>query len=670
MSGHGTDLTSDLLDELVRVSREIGGDPRLVLHGGGNTSLKTMRRDITGRPEAVLHIKGSGHDLATIGSDGFAPLLLERVRRLLPPTHLDDLTLQNELRCAVLRADAPDPSVETLVHALVPHACVLHSHADAILALTNTADGRERVASVYGNRVVIVGYEMPGQDLAAACQQAWADQAHSGTEGIVVLHHGLFAVGDSPQQALDHHASLIDAAMRHLETHESPTAPGTSPGAADEAVNTVATTGTATADQATAAALAVARLRSRLCALAGAPVIVRRSTDSAVRAFLDDPGLLSAADRGPLTPDHVIWTKRVPMIGGDLDAYVDEYRAYFAAHEHRRGVELTALDPAPRIVLDTSLGMLAVGRTAREARVAEDIYRHTLDTIARAERLGGYQALPPEHVFDLEYWSLQQDKLRRAAPRGSLVGRVAVVTGAASGIGRACAHELLMAGATVVGWDISASVVDTFDSPEWLGLQVDVTDPDAISHALGAGVDAFGGLDILVVAAGIFPTSQPITEMPLSTWRRTMAVNVDSVASLYGQAQPFLALAPGGGRVVLVASKNVAAPGPGASAYSASKAAVTQLSRVAALEWAPDGIRVNMVHPDAVFDTGLWTPELLAARAEHYGMSVTDYKRRNLLRTEVTSAAVGRLVRAMADDTFACTTGAQVPIDGGNERVI
>ena len=249
-------------------------------------------------------------------------------------------------------------------------------------------------------------------------------------------------------------------------------------------------------------------------------------------------------------------------------------------------------------------------------------------------------------------------------------GRAALVTGAASGIGKACAHALLEAGASVVGWDLAGGVADAFDSPEWLGLQVDVTDDDAMQQALGTGVERFGGMDVLVVAAGIFPTSEPLGEMPMATWRRTMAVNLDAVAALYGYAYPLLRLAPTNGRVVVVASKNVRAPGPGAAAYSASKAALTQLSRVAALEWAPEGIRVNIVHPDAVFDTGLWTPELLAARAEKYGMSVAEYKRRNLMRTEVTSAAVGRLVLAMADDTFACTTGAQVPIDGGNERVI
>ena len=657
MSGHdevGTDQPDhggrDLLDALVAATRAIGADPALVLHGGGNTSVKTTQADVTGARRAVLHVKGSGRDMATIDRGGFTPLSLDRLRALLT-VRLTDRELRNELRCAVLDASAPDPSVESLVHALLPHTAVLHSQADVVLAVTDTHDARRRAAAIWGERVVVVRYAMPGPDLAAACAQAWAEQAHEGTEGLVVLHHGIFAVGDSPAHALERHTSLLAAARAHVDA--APARPLPSVRAADPVD-----------------VMAVARLRAAMSSAAGTPLVLHQAGGDLARSVLADPELATAVTRGPLTPDHVLWTKRVPLIGRDVDAYVDAYTAYVDEHEHRRDEPITRLDPAPRVVLDAELGLLTAGRTAREANVAQDIALHTLDTVLEATRLGGYVPASAGHVFDLEYWTLQQDKLRRAEPHGQLVGTVALVTGAASGIGRACAAELLAAGASVVGWDLSADVAGTFDSPEWLGLQVDVTDEPAVIDALRAGVQAFGGLDVLVVAAGIFPGAQHLTEMPMSTWRRVMAVNVDSVALLYGLAQPLLALAPRGGRVVLIASKNVLAPGPGAAAYSASKAAVTQLSRVAALEWAGDGIRVNMVHPDAVFDTGLWTPELLAARAEHYGMSVEDYKRRNLLHAEVTSADVGRMVRAMADDTFACTTGAQVPIDGGNERVI
>lgn len=247
---------------------------------------------------------------------------------------------------------------------------------------------------------------------------------------------------------------------------------------------------------------------------------------------------------------------------------------------------------------------------------------------------------------------------------------MAIVTGAASGIGRACAEALLAAGAAVAGWDLAEGTSDTFTDKAWLGLSVDVTDTEQAQAALRQTVERFGGVDIVVVSAGIFPQSQDLADLTADQWRRTMAVNVDSVASLFSAVHPMLQLAPARGRVAVVASKNVPAPGRGAAAYSTSKAALTQLCRVAALEWAADGIRVNLVHPDAVFDTGLWTPELLASRAEHYGMSVEDYKRRNLLRAEVTSADVARLVAAMVGDTFARTTGAQVAVDGGSDRTI
>lgn len=646
------DAVVDPLGDLVEVSRILGQDPRLVLHGGGNTSVKTTRRDVTGRDVPVLLVKGSGHDLARIGPEGFAPLRLDRLRELLPPTRIGDLDLLNELRCALVVADAPDPSVETLVHALLPSVAVLHSHADAILALTNTDDGEARIRRVFGTSVVVVPYAMPGPDLAAACQTAWNEQGRAETVGVVVLRHGLFALGDTPRQALANHAHLIATAEAEIRAHAT-------------AVTTPIDDSLPDADP-----VDLARIRAELSALAGKPLVVRRSADGDVARFVRDPALLDATSRGPLTPDHVIWTKGSPSVGPDLARYAEHYRAYFAQHVHRRDVPLTMLDPAPRVILDERLGMLTAGRNAREALIAEEIYRHTMAGITVAEQLGGYRPASAGHVFDLEYWALQQQKLARRDTHRPLAGQVALVTGAASGIGRACAQALLDAGASVVGWDLAGSVAEAFDSPEWLGLQVDVTDDDAMQRALRTGVERFGGLDVLVVAAGIFPTSQPLGEMSMATWRRTMAVNLDAVAALYGYAYPLLRLASTGGRVVVVASKNVRAPGPGAAAYSASKAALTQLSRVAALEWAPEGIRVNMVHPDAVFDTGLWTPELLAARAEKYGMSIDAYKRRNLMRTEVTSAAVGRLVLAMADDTFACTTGAQVPIDGGNERVI
>ncbi|PKQ31197.1 MAG: bifunctional aldolase/short-chain dehydrogenase [Actinobacteria bacterium HGW-Actinobacteria-2] len=637
------------LAELARVSRVIGSDPALVLHGGGNSSVKTTTTDITGEQVEVLYIKGSGHDLATITEAGFAPLRLKAVQRLLPPVVVPDDRLHSELRCALFDAGAPDPSVETLLHALLPSAAVLHSHADAVLALSNSIGGAQRVRDAVASTCVVVDYAMPGPDLVAACHLAWS-QRHGDEYGIVVLGHGLFTGGDTPAEALERHLQVVALAEAALGPVGFPPPPAEPAEPVEPAQ--------------------LAAFRGALCRQAQQALVLRRDDSAAVRTFLANPDALAASQAGPLTPDHASWTKPWPLIGRDLNQYASDYHAYFEANQHRRGAALRELDPAPRVILDAEFGLVAAGRTPSEAAATAEIYRHTMAAIQRANALGGYRPADREHVFDLEYWLFQQQKLVRTATAGDLTGQVALVTGAASGIGRGCAEQLLQAGACVVGWDLSASVADTFDSPRYLGLQLDVTDPQAVAAALARQVDTFGGLDILVVAAGIFPTSANLGELSAAAWRKTMAVNVDSVMELYGQARPLLAAGYPYGRVVLIASKNVAAPGPGAAAYSSSKAAVTQLTRVAALEWAGEGIRVNMVHPDAVFDTGLWTPELLQARAEHYGVSVETYKRRNLLHTEITSAAVGRLATQLCTESFACTTGAQIPIDGGNERVI
>ncbi|MBU4206285.1 MAG: bifunctional aldolase/short-chain dehydrogenase [Actinobacteria bacterium] len=646
---HDFTAHSPALTALVAASKAIGGDPSLVLHGGGNSSVKTVTADITGAAVNVLYVKGSGHDMATITEAGFAPLRLDQVRRLLPPVVVPDEFLLNELRCALLDANAPDPSVETLLHALLPDPVVLHSHPDSVLTLSNSVNGADRLHQLLGTQCVIVDYAMPGPDLVLACYHAW--QARRGDEiGLVVIGHGIFTVGDTPAIALERHLEIVSIATAALPRLAEPTS-----APRPEVVLPPAT---------------LASVRKQLCEQAGQALLLHRVINPQTQAFINDVGLMNATQDGPLTPDHATWTKPFPQLGRNFASYERAYTAYFEANKNRRGATLTMLDPAPRVILDPELGLVTAGRTPAEALAVSEIYQHTMTAIANAEALGGYRPASVEHVFDLEYWLFQQQKLARSADQKVLKGQVALVTGAASGIGHGCAAQLLEAGACVVGWDLAAGVAKAFDNPNYLGLQLDVTDPEAVANALAQQVDTFGGLDILVVAAGIFPTSTNLGELTAAAWRKTMAVNVDSVMELYGQAKPLLAAGYPYGRVVLIASKNVAAPGPGAAAYSASKAAVTQLTRVAALEWAGLGIRVNMVHPDAVFDTGLWTPELLQARAEHYGVSVEDYKRRNLLHTEITSAAVGRLVKDLCTDTFACTTGAQIPIDGGNERVI
>jgi rhamnose utilization protein RhaD (predicted bifunctional aldolase and dehydrogenase)/NAD(P)-dependent dehydrogenase (short-subunit alcohol dehydrogenase family) len=627
------------VEQCVQASRLLGSDPSLVLHGGGNSSVKTTWRDVTGRNVDAIHVKGTGRDMATITAEGFSPLDLARLEELLELESLSDGAMVREFAAARLDPFAPQPSVEALLHTFLPFPAVLHTHADAIVALTNVADGERLVREALGERVVVIPYVMPGFELARAVRRAWQEQAHEPTLGMVLLNHGLFTFAATSREAYERHLQLVEVASARLPRRVAPAPPELPQVALTE----------------------LADMRRAISHAARRPMVVQRYTDADVRRFVARPDLESLASRGPLTPDHVIRTKRIPLVGLDVDAFAAEYTEYFARHADE---DLTMFDPAPRIVLDAELGMLTAGATARDAQIAADVYHHTIPVLEAAEDgLGGYVALSEEQLFEVEYWELEQAKLRASGSPPPLTGTAALVTGAASGIGRACAEALEAAGAVVASLDLNASETG-------LGLVADVTDGDAVRGALRATVEAFGGIDIAVLAAGVFGASEPIGELGDESWRETLGVNVDAAAMLLRELQPLLARSPIGGRVVLIGSKNVSAPGRGAAAYSASKAALTQLARVAALEWAQDGIRVNVVHPDAVFDTALWTPELLAERAARAGLDVEKYKRRNLLGLEVGSGDVARAVVALCDDTFRATTGAQIPIDGGNERVI
>jgi rhamnose utilization protein RhaD (predicted bifunctional aldolase and dehydrogenase)/NAD(P)-dependent dehydrogenase (short-subunit alcohol dehydrogenase family) len=641
------------LQQRVYSSRLLGRDATLVLHGGGNTSVKIRERNLLGEEEEILYVKGSGWDLETIPEDGFAPVRMAHLLKLARSEALSDPQMVNELATQVTRAGAPAPSVETILHAVLPHKFVDHTHADAVLAITNTPDGEARIREIYSDEVVIVPYVMPGFDLAKACATKFEREAKPSTIGMVLMHHGIFSFGATAQESYSRMIELVDRAEKYLNKRnawELPIGP----------MGPVGRIGPI-----------LAPLRKHISETAGFPVIM--STDSAAKtlAFARAGDVRNVSQRGPATPDHILRTKRLPMIGRDVQAYAEAYREYFSRHAASAKEAKTMLDPAPRVILDDELGLCCVGRSAKEAGIAHDLYSHTIDVIARAEALGGYRALSEKELFEFEYWDLEQAKLRRAGKPPVFGGEIALVTGAASGIGRACVEALLRRGAAVIGLDIDPNVATWAGTrPDYLGLPCNVVSEGAIGKALEAGVRAYGGLDMLILNAGVFPAGTPIEKLGLEEWRSVFSVNLDANLTLMRECYPLLKLAPMGGRVVVIGSKNVAAPGPGAAAYSASKAALTQLARVAALEWGGVGIRVNVLHPNAVFDTGLWTEEVLKARAESYGLSVEAYKRNNVLQTEVRSVDVGELAAELCGPIFAKTTGAQIPIDGGNDRVI
>ncbi|ROR35017.1 bifunctional aldolase/short-chain dehydrogenase [Inmirania thermothiophila] len=633
----------------VYTSRLLGRDPALVLHGGGNTSVKVEETDLFGEPVEVLYVKGSGADLADIDETGFTPLRLAPVRRLATLPALSDTAMVEALATQKLRPSAPAPSVEAILHALIPHRYVDHTHADAVLAICHGPEGEAWIREIYQEVAVIVPYVMPGFPLARLAAERFAAEATEATEGMVLLHHGVFSFGATARESYERMIALVDRAERWLRTRRAWSLPAPAQPPAPPLDRT-----------------AVAALRRAVSEAAGRPMILTLHRDAEALAFARDPEVGRISQQGPLTPDHVIRTKPWPMIGRDVAAYTAAYRAYFERNAPRSREPLTMLDPAPRVILDPELGLASAGRSLAEADAAADLYRHTMAAIRRAEALGGYRALAEADLFDVEYWELEQAKLRRGGAAPPFAGEIALVTGAASGIGRACAALLAERGAAVAGLDRDPAV----ETACALGLCADVTDDAAVEAALDRMVARLGGLDLLILNAGLFPASLPIERLDDETWRRTFAVNLDANLRLMRLAAPLLRASPRGGRVVVVGSRNVPAPGPGAAAYSASKAALTQLARVAALEWGRDGVRVNVVHPDAVFDTGLWTEEVLASRAASYGMTVEAYKRRNVLGAEVSSRDVAELVCALCGPAFARTTGAQIPIDGGNERVI
>ncbi len=638
----------------IYTSRLLGADPDLVLHGGGNTSVKSKHTTVFGEELDVLIVKGSGASLADVDATGFAHLRLDHVARLAELAALSDAEMADELLNAAIVPQGPTPSVEAILHAVLPHKFVDHTHADAVVTLTNSGGAERTLAETYGSRVLVVPYVMPGFKLAQLCSRLVREGLRPGVIGVVLMNHGIISFGDSAQESYERMIELVGLAQARLTANRR-TMLGSAPAAAAERVSRRKER---------------AMLRADVSAAADAPVVMSCHTDELVANFLSHPDLTAMSQRGPITPDHVIRTKAVPLLGRDVARYAADYRSYFDRHRGRSASALTPLDPAPRVILDGELGMCCVGRSALDAKIAEDIYRHTMKVILDATAIGGYRPLSVPDLFDMEYWQLEQAKLRRGVPRPPMSGEVALVTGAASGIGRACAEALMQEGAAVTGLDVDPGIRGAFDGPQWLGLEADVTDPDGVDQALERSVERFGGLDVLVLNAGVFPPGSAIADLDPDAWRGVMAVNLDANALLLREAHPLLRLARNGGRVVIIGSKNVAAPGPGAAAYSASKAALTQLARVAALEWGKDGIRVNVIHPNAVFDTGLWSDEILAERASGYGISIEQYRTGNLLGTEVSSADVARLCVSMCGPAFAKTTGAQVPVDGGTARVV
>jgi len=648
-------FADDLLQLRVYTSRLLGQDPDLVLHGGGNTSVKITQTNFFGEPESLLYVKGSGWDLATIEAAGFPAVKMDVLLKMAQLDALSDTDMVRLQRTAMIDPGAPNPSVEAILHALIPFTFVDHTHADAVVTLSNTPNGESLLRELYGERMLIFPYVMPGFILAKDVYQRTRDIDWSDYDGIILLHHGVFTFADDAQSSYQRMIEIVAKAEAYIDEQGAAIAPAP-------------TVERLSSEQ---DLLTLTAIRRRVSTLRGQASLCRLTQDPLSIHFSRQKNLSHIARQGPLTPDHVIRTKRIPaLLDGDpvaaIDEFAEAYRAYF---EKNKTADLTCLNPAPCWAVWPGVGSLKFGGSVNELGIIDDINRHTMKSILQAEKLGGWCALPEKDIFELEYWELEQAKLKKGTQPARLQGKIALVTGAASGIGKACVQALIAQGAVVAALDIDASIETLYDSPAVIGIRCDVTDSADIHSALCTLVRQFGGLDILVSNAGTFPTSARIEALDNAAWDKSMAINLSSHQRVLSACIPFLkqGVEPS---VIFVASKNVPAPGAGAASYSVAKAGMTQLARVAALELAGEGIRVNTLHPDAVFDTAIWTDEVLEKRARHYGLSVQEYKTRNLLKTEISSMDVAELICALASPLFAKTTGAQIPIDGGNERVI
>jgi rhamnulose-1-phosphate aldolase/alcohol dehydrogenase len=671
----------DSLAALTYRSNLLGADRSLANIGGGNTSAKGTLVDHTGRELRALWVKGSGTDLATITPAGFAVLRLEEVVPLRQRAEMDDATMVDYLVRSGVQPDQPRPSIETLLHAFVPAAQVDHTHPDAIIALTSSPRGRALCDEEFGDEAVWLDYQRPGFDMSARIA-ALLDE-NPAARAVLLAKHGLVTWGETGEGS---YRGTIEFVTRAAHVIDRVAAGGFGLGG-----RKVAEPRETAVRGALLAALPV--LRGALLADSpGAILEVDRSPEAVAFASAERTGEVSQV--GAPCPDHLINTKHKPLVvdydpGSDDDAAlaeairrgVDEYstwyRAYYEANVDDESRPFP-MDPAgPRIVLLPGLGIVTTGADARRARIARDLYHRAIAVEDAADAIGGFQSLSESEAFAIEYWPLERYKLAQAPPRGELGGRIALITGGASGIGRATARVLAERGAHIVVADlnvdgakeVAAELVSTHGARRALGVGVDVTNETAVEDMVRATVLEYGGLDILVSSAGL-ATSAPITETTLAEWELNYAVLARGYFLASREAFRVLEQQGRGGSIVFVASKNALVAGANAAAYSSAKAASLHLARCLAEEGGPHGIRVNTVNPDAVLaGSSIWSSDWKAERASTYGVDQDDlqkfYRGRTKLGVNVYPEDVAEAIAFFAGPRSAKSTGNVVNVDGG-----
>jgi rhamnose utilization protein RhaD (predicted bifunctional aldolase and dehydrogenase)/NAD(P)-dependent dehydrogenase (short-subunit alcohol dehydrogenase family) len=635
-------------------ARLLGADPALVLHGGGNTSAKGTAKTITGEQVEVLFIKGSGWDLATIEPPGHPAVRLVPLLRLRALDVLSDEAMVNEQRIALLDASAPNPSIECLLHAFLPHRFIDHTHADAILALADQPEAEKICREVFGKGLVFVPYVKPGFDLARACAAAF-EANRENADVIVLQQHGVFTFGNDARSSYERMIEVVTRAEKRIGPRARVTATAADP----------------------ARRRALAPVLRGVLSRAGGPNILQWDESDEARAFASDEKSWPLSQIGTATPDHVIRIKPWPMIARgdsreelerDAKTYAEKYTQYVEAGIAARGPRVH-LDAAPRVILVPGVGIVCAGATAKDAAIAREIYEHTIHVIRDATSVGAYRPVAPVDLFDLEYWPLEQAKLGKGSkPR--LHGVVGLVTGAASGIGRATAESFLVNGAHVMLCDRDAEQLSTARTKlaskygtRVTAAQCDVSERASVSEAFERCVEAFGGVDVVVSNAGTAPQGLLHDSDGERALEASMEINFWGHQSVARRASEIMIAQGTGGAILFNASKAAFNPGPEFGPYAVAKTATVALMRQYAIDLGKHGIRSNAINADRI-RTNLFGGGVLEARAKARGLDPDAYFRANLLSREVTAedCAEAFLHLAIAKST----TGCVLTVDGGN----
>ncbi|MCX5514743.1 bifunctional aldolase/short-chain dehydrogenase [Kaistia algarum] len=645
-------------------TRLLGAQSSLVLHGGGNTSVKTVLQDHDGTPVEVLCVKGSGWDMGQIEPPGLPALRLEPLRAMVNYEHLSDDDMVMLQRRLLLDPSSPNPSVEAVLHAILPFKHVDHTHANAIVALTNQPNGEAIIRALFPE-MIVVPYVMPGFDLSKACLKAYSERPDA--PGMILLKHGIFTWSDDPRIAYEAMIEAIDRAERRIaEGNPSPFGRAAAPSLP------------------LAKAADIAPILRGAIALPGKQegrprrFILEHRSNPDILDFCGAPNVGDLVRRGNATPEHVIHIKRFGValpapVAGDLGSwaelvrariteYVADYQAYFDRNNARVGGGKTMLDPMPRVFYVEGLGIFAAGPTRKAARIGADVAEATITVIRGAEGIDRFEALSEEDLFDIEYWSLEQAKLAKQAEK-LLTRQVAVITGGAGGLGLAMAELLHSEGAEIALIDIDAArVAAEAKRLGGLGLACDLTDAGAVDATIAQVAEAFGGVDILVSNAGA-AWQGALLDVSDSDFAAAFDLNFWGHHYIARAVVRVMLKQGTGGAILFNVSKQAVNPGPDFGPYGTSKAALMALMRQYALEHAADGITVNAVNPDRI-RTGLMTDAMVAERARARGVTPELYMRGNLLQREVTARDVAEAGLALI--TSRASTGAVLTVDGGN----